>query len=270
MSATTAQPQNTRRCAEEQRAYEMIMLLASKAPADPGRADLRRRTIEAWLPMAQRLGRRYAGRGENVDDLQQVAMLGLIKAVDRFDTDHGADFVAFAVPTILGELRRHFRDRAWSVRVPRKVQEMRLTISGANATLSQTLNRPPTVADVARHLGVDEEAVLEGLEGGRAFRATSLSIRVGGGDDAVELIDRLAEEDHGYDLVEIQLALGFALDRLSARERRVLILRFWGNQTQARIAEQIGVSQMQVSRILSTALARLRAHLGAEPADWHS
>ncbi|GIM97167.1 hypothetical protein Ato02nite_089600 [Paractinoplanes toevensis] len=243
----------------------MIMLLANTAPADPGRADLRRRAIEAWLPMALRLGRRYAGRGENIDDLQQVATVGLIKAVDRFDTEYGEDFVGFAVPTILGELRRHFRDRAWSVRVPRRVQEMRMAISGANAALSQTLNRLPTVADIARHLGVDEEAVLEGLEGGRAFRATSLSTPVND-EGTVELIDRLAEEDHGYDLVEIQLALGSALDRLSARERRVLILRFWGNQNQARIAEQIGVSQMQVSRILSSALARLRTDLDAEPA----
>jgi RNA polymerase sigma-B factor len=268
MNASVAEPQNIQRSPadDEQQSCEMITLLANTAPADCGRDDLRRRTIEAWLPMAQRLARRYAGRGENVDDLQQVAMVGLIKAVDRFDPEQGADFVAFAVPTILGELRRHFRDRAWSVRVPRQVQEMRMAISGANASLSHTLNRLPTVADIAQHLGVDEEAVLEGLEGGRAFRATSLSTPVTG-DGTVELIDRLAEEEHGYDLVEIKLALGFALDRLSAREKRVLILRYWGNQTQARIAEQVGVSQMQVSRILGTALARLRRDLDAEPRE---
>ncbi|AGZ41605.1 SigB/SigF/SigG family RNA polymerase sigma factor [Actinoplanes friuliensis] len=244
----------------DKRANEMVIALAAMAPDDPRRAALRRRTIEAWLPMAQRLGRRYAGRGENLDDLQQVAMVGLIKSVDRFDAERGDDFVGFAVPTILGELRRHFRDRTWSMRVPRKVQEMRLAINEANATLFHKLNRLPTVADISQHLGVSEEDVLEGLEGGRAYRATSLSTPVAA-DATVVLADTLAEEEHGYDLVEIQLALGPALARLTARERQILAMRFWGNQTQSVIAEKVGVSQMHISRILSTTLAKLRTEL---------
>lgn len=249
----------------DQRAHELITALAVLPATDPGRADLRRRTIEAWLPMAQRLAQRYAGRGESRDDLRQTAMVGLIKAIDRFDEERGSDFVSFAVPTILGEIKRYFRDRSWAVRVPRRLQEMRLAINDANTVLSQTLNRQPTVADIAGHLGVGEDEVVEGLEGGRAFRATSLSAPVSA-DSAVELIDTLGAEDHGYDLVEMQLDLGPAIARLNDRERRILAMRFWGNQTQTQIADQIGVSQMHVSRILSTTLAKLRSDFDGLPA----
>jgi len=232
--------------------------------ADPGRPELRRLTIEAWLPMAERLAGRYRGRGESRDDLRQTAMVGVIKAVDRFDPDRGADFVGFALPTILGEIKRYFRDRAWSLRVPRRIQEMRLAINRANTVLSQQLSRPPTVADIAGHLGVSEEAVVEGLEGGRAFRAASLSTPVSD-DSAVELVDMLGSDDHGYDLVEMQLDLGPAIARLDDRERRILAMRFWGNQTQSYIAEQIGISQMHVSRILSATLAKLRTDFDGQP-----
>jgi RNA polymerase sigma-B factor len=241
----------------DQRATDLIAALAAMSSADPGRPDLRRLTIEAWLPMAERLAGRYRGRGESRDDLQQTAMVGLIKAVDRFDPDRGTDFVSFALPTILGEIKRHFRDRSWALRVPRRIQEMRLAINGANTALSQALSRPPTVADIAGYLGVCEEAVLEGLEGGRAFRVGSLSAPAGR-DSPVELIDMLGSEEHGYDLVEMQLDLGPAVARLDDRERTILAMRFWGNQTQSQIAEQIGVSQMHVSRILSATLIKLR------------
>jgi RNA polymerase sigma-B factor len=246
------------------RAIDLIDALAAMPAAHAGRPELRRRTIEAWLPMAHRLANRYAGRGEGRDDLRQTAMVGLIKAVDRFDRERGTDFVGFAVPTILGEIKRYFRDRTWSVRVPRRLQEMRLAINEANTVLSQTLNRQPTVADIARHLGTNEEAVVEGLEGGRAFRAASLSSPVTE-DGTVELIDTLGTREHGYDLVEMQLDLGPAMARLTERERDVLAMRFWGNQTQSRIAEQIGVSQMHVSRILSVALAKLRSDFNRRP-----
>jgi RNA polymerase sigma-B factor len=262
----TRQPASVRRSEQfppteaDRLAHDLIGRLGAVAPDDPGRAELRRQAIEAWLPMAQRLARRYAGRGENLDDLQQTATIGLIKAVDRFDPGRGVDFVGFAFPTILGEIKRYLRDRAWSVRVPRKVQEMWLAINRANMELSQMLSRLPTVTDIARHLGVSEEEVLEGLEGGNAYRATSLSTPIAG-ETTIELGDMLGEEDREYELVEMRLTLGAAVARLDAREQRILAMRFWGNQTQAGIAEQIGVSQMHVSRILSAALAKLRTEI---------
>jgi len=236
-------------------------------PADhPSRPVLRDEAIEAWLPMAKRLARRYSGRGESLDDLVQTAMVGLIKAVDRYDPDFGSDFVGFAVPTILGEIRRHFRDRGWAIRVPRRLQEMRLAINDAQSVLMHTLGRPPTIADIAAHLRVGEEEVLEGLEGARAYRATSLSapVRADAAQGTVELGETLGGEDHGYELTELHLALRPALARLTERERRIVTLRFYGNQTQSQIAEQLGVSQMHVSRLLTAALAKLRKHMGPD------
>jgi RNA polymerase sigma-B factor len=248
----------------DRRATNLIAALAAMPAAHPARPDLRRLTIEAWLPMAERLAGRYRGRGESRDDLQQTAMVGLIKAVDRFDPERGTDFVSFALPTILGEIKRYFRDCAWSMRVPRRIQEMRLAINDANRVLSQTLSRPPTVADIAGYLGVSEEAVVEGLEGGRAFRAVSLSAPVGD-DSPVELIDMLGSEEYGYHLVDLQFDLGPAIARLSDRERTILAMRFWGNQTQSQIAEQVGISQMHVSRILSATLVKLRTDFEGPP-----
>jgi RNA polymerase sigma-B factor len=247
----------------DRRAAELISALAALPQNHPSRPALRERTIEAWLPMAHRLARRYAGRGEPLEDLQQTATMGLIKAIDRFDAERGVDFVGYAIPTILGEVKRHFRDRAWSIRVPRHLQEMRLAINDANGVLSHTLSRAPTVADIATYLKVDEEQVLEGLEGARAYNATSLSTPTGAGG-TLELGDALGETDHGYELTELNLALLPALGCLDERERRIVTLRFYGNQTQSEIAEQIGVSQMHISRLLTAALAKLRAHLGPD------
>ena len=244
----------------------LIAEMAALPTQHPSRPALRDAAIEAWLPMAKRLARRYAGRGESLDDLLQTAMVGLIKAVDRFDPDFGTDFVGFAVPTILGEIRRHFRDRGWAIRVPRRLQEMRLAINDAHGVLTHTLGRPPTVADIAAYLGVGEEQVLEGLEGARAYRATSLSAptRTDSTDGAFELGDTLGAEDHGYELTELHLALGPALEHLTERERRIVTLRFYGNQTQSQIADQVGVSQMHISRMLTAALAKLRTQLGPD------
>jgi RNA polymerase sigma-B factor len=213
--------------------------------------------------MAGRLAHRYAGRGESSDDLVQVATVGLIKAVDRYDPDRGEGFLGFAIPTILGEIRRHFRDRGWIVRVPRRLQEMRMAIGEANTRLTQLLGHAPTVAEVAAHLAVSEEEVLEGLEGARAYRATSLSTPCGA-EGTAQLSDMLGDVDYGYALAELRLALGSALARLNERERRLLTMRFYGNQTQSQIAAQVGVSQMQVSRLLTGALAKLREQLGPE------
>ncbi|MEU4217110.1 SigB/SigF/SigG family RNA polymerase sigma factor [Actinoplanes sp. NPDC026623] len=229
----------------------------------PSRQSLRDKTIEAWLPLARHLAQRYAGRGEPADDLVQTATIGLIKAVDRFDASRGVDFAGYAIPTILGEVKRHFRDRTWSIRVPRRLQELRLQITEANNTLTHNLNRPPTVADIATHLGITEEEVLEGLEGARAYNATSLSTPIGT-DGTTELGDTLSADVNDYDAVDLRTSLGPALAKLDERERTIVTLRFYGNLTQSQIAERIGVSQMHVSRLLTKALAKLRGNIDAD------
>ncbi len=248
---------------DHRRTDELIVELVTLAADDPRRPALRDRAIEAWMPLARHLARRYSGRGVPDEDLTQTAMVGLVKAVDHFDADRGVDFSGYAIPTIAGEIKRYFRDRTWAVRVPRRLQELRLAISVANSTLTHTLGRSPTVADVAAHLDVSEEAVLEGLEGARAYRSTSLSTPVGV-DGTMELGDTLGVDDHELDLVDLRVALGPALATLPERERRILSLRFHGNLTQAQIAERIGVSQMHVSRLLTRALATLRGHLAED------
>ncbi|MEV8503918.1 SigB/SigF/SigG family RNA polymerase sigma factor [Actinoplanes sp. NPDC051475] len=232
------------------------------APTGPRRAALRDEAVRAWLPLAQHLAHRYTGRGEPDDDLLQTATVGLIKAIDRFDPDRGVEFAGFAIPTILGEIRRHFRDRTWSVRVPRRLQELRMAITEASNALTHSLGRSPTVADIAAHLKTTEEEVLEGLEGARAYSAKSLSTPVTE-DGATSLGDLLGETDHDMELAELRVALGPAMATLDERERTILSLRFFGNLTQSDIAGQIGVSQMHVSRLIARALAKLRAQLTA-------
>ncbi|HEX8627046.1 MAG TPA: RNA polymerase sigma factor SigF [Catenuloplanes sp.] len=227
----------------------------------PARHRLRDQAIEAWLPLAHHLANRFAGRGEPLEDLAQTATVGLIKAVDRFDPARGVDFAGYAIPTIIGEIKRHFRDRTWDVRVPRRLQELRLRISEATSVLLQTLGRSPTVADIAGHLRLTEEVVLEGLEGARAYNTISLSTPVSDDDRAGELGDLLGAEDPRFELAELRVALGPAMATLDQREQRVLTLRFYGNLTQSQIAEQVGVSQMHVSRLLTRALTKLRGRL---------
>ncbi|MCW3816120.1 SigB/SigF/SigG family RNA polymerase sigma factor [Micromonospora sp. DR5-3] len=258
---TTTDVHRTATTGEETRASELIAALAALPAEHPDRQALRNQVIEAWLPLANHLAARYSGRGEPTGDLAQTAALGLIKAVDRFDASRGVDFAGFAIPTILGEIKRHFRDRTWNIRVPRRLQELRLRISEANGTLTQTLNRAPTVADIAAHLDLTEEEVLEGLEGARAYNAVSLSTPIGDSDSATELGDTLGTEDGEYELAELRASLGPALATLDEREQRILTLRFYGNLTQSEIAARVGVSQMHVSRLLARALTKLRGQL---------
>jgi RNA polymerase sigma-B factor len=243
-------------------AAELLQAMAALPAHHPSRPAMRERAIEAWLPLAHHLAHRYSGRGEPTDDLVQTAAIGLIKAVDKFDPSRGVDFAGYAIPTIIGELKRHFRDRTWDIRVPRRLQELRLSISEANSALLQSLGRSPTVADIAAHLNLTDEEVLEGLEGARAYNAVSLSTPTGDGERATELGDMIGAEDGEYELAELRVALGPALASLDEREQRILTLRFYGNLTQSQIAEQIGVSQMHVSRLLARALTKLRGQLG--------
>ncbi|GAA0816636.1 SigB/SigF/SigG family RNA polymerase sigma factor [Spirilliplanes yamanashiensis] len=247
----------------ESRADALIDALAGHPAGTAGHDAARAAAIEAWRPMARRLAQRYARNGESLDDLVQVASIGLIRAVDRFDAGRGTPFTAFAIPTIAGEIKRHFRDRTWAIRVPRRLQELRLAITTADTVLSHTLGRSPTVADVAAHLGITEEAVIEGLEGARAYRTTSLSTPTGA-DGGIELGDTLGAPDAGYEAVEQHESLQPALATLDERDRRIIALRFYGNLTQAQIAAELDLSQMHVSRLLRRALSRLRATMDAE------
>jgi RNA polymerase sigma-B factor len=253
------------RAAADDAATALVEAYATADPADPARARLRERAIEAWLPLAQHLARRYHGRGEPDDDLIQVAAVGMIKAMDRFDASRGVEFTAFAIPTIVGEIKRHFRDRTWAIRVPRRLQELRLAISGANNDLTNSLGRAPTVADVAHYLKITEEEVLEGLEGGRAYTATSLSTPVND-EGALELSDTLGEVDANFELTEFRASLPSALATLDERERAIVSLRFYGEMSQSEIGQKLGVSQMHVSRLLARAVRKLRAQLMGEPA----
>ncbi|GGM10732.1 SigB/SigF/SigG family RNA polymerase sigma factor [Micromonospora yangpuensis] len=244
------------------RPEDILAAMAAPGLDESSRSALRERAIETWLPLARHLARRYSGRGVPDDDLDQTAAVGLIKAVDNFDPARGIDFAGYAIPTVLGEVKRYFRDRTWAIRVPRRLQELRLSISEANSTLTHRLQRSPTVADIAAYLDVSEETVLEGLEGAMAYRATSLSTPTGV-DSTQELGDTIGVDDHELERAESRIALGPALATLPPRERRILDLRFHGNLTQSEIAEQVGVSQMQVSRLITRSLATLRRRLDA-------
>jgi RNA polymerase sigma-B factor len=239
---------------------ELLAALAALPAGHPSRPALRERTINAFAPLARYLANRYHGRGEPLDDLVQTAMIGLIKAVDRYDPSRGVEFVGYAIPTIIGEVKRHFRDRTWDVRVPRRLQELRQVIAEANAVLYHQLGRSPTVADIATHLDLTEEQVLEGLEGARAYNSVSLSAPVSS-DSGAELGDMLGGPDPQFALAELRIALEPALATLDPREQKIVVLRFYGNLTQSQIAEQIGVSQMHISRLLSRAMAKLRGRL---------
>jgi RNA polymerase sigma-B factor len=224
-----------------------------------GDTSARDELIERYMPLARSLALRYRRASEPLDDLVQVASVGLVKAVDRWDPERGLAFSSYAVPTILGELRRYFRDATWDVRPARDLQELCLSVEEAREALWAELGRSPTVADIAAHLKVTEEEVLEGLEGGRAYAATSLSTPVD--DGTLVLGDTLGAEDSGFELTEHLVSLKPALATLDERERTILSLRFYGNLSQSEIGEQLGISQMHVSRLLTRAVGKLRSHL---------
>jgi RNA polymerase sigma-B factor len=221
----------------------------------------RNELIEAHRPLATHLARRYANRGEPLDDLVQVASVGLLKAVERFDPDRGLEFSTFATATVEGELKRHFRDKTWSVRVPRRSQELHLRIASTVAELSQRLGRPPRIPEIAQELGIRDEEVLEAMEAGGAYRSASLDAPGGEDREASGLAGRLGEPDANFDLVEHRVVIERALESLPEREQAILRLRFFEDLTQAEIAERVGVSQMHVSRLLARSLSSLRQQL---------
>jgi RNA polymerase sigma-B factor len=218
---------------------------------------LRDRLIEMNIGLAEAVSRRFGGRGERHDDLLQVALVGLLKSVERFDPERGLAFSSFATPTIEGELKRHFRDKRWAVRVPRRLQELMLEVNQSVATLTQRRGRSPTIEEIAADTSLSSEDVLEALEAGRAIVAAPIENDDKEGTGGV--IDRRGSVDTGIEAVEQRMIVSQLLDSLPTRERAIVVLRFYEGLTQSEIAKRLGVSQMQISRILARTLDRLRA-----------
>ena len=232
---------------------------ASLPTSDPRRYELRAELVDGYLPVARHIARRFAHRGEPLDDLVQVASLGLLFAIDRFNPELGKDFLAFAIPTVQGEVRRHFRDRGWSMRVPRRLKDLHVSINAAVSELSQRRGRAPRPSEIAELLGIPVADVLEGLQASSAYRASSLDEELSREPErGSSLGDQLGALDPDLEFVEDQHALRPLLNALAERERTILMLRFYGNMTQTEIAGRLGISQMHVSRLLAKTLAQLR------------
>jgi RNA polymerase sigma-B factor len=235
--------------------------LSSLSKSSPKHAELRERLVTEHLPVAEHIARRFSHQGAPLEDLAQVARIGLINAVDRFDPQHGSDFMSYAVPTIMGEVRRHIRDTSWAVHVPRRLKELRLSIGGAVTELSQRLGRAPTPSQIAEHLGISREEVFEGLEATNAHHSLSLDYLLTDDPDSASLADTLGADDPELSVIDAREALYPLIKRLPERQQKIITLRFFGNLTQTQIADRLGISQMHVSRLLAKSLDTLRASL---------
>jgi len=225
-----------------------------------GDRALRNELVEEHMRLAEFLARRFAHRGEAADDLRQVALVGLLKAVERFEPDRGLQFSSFATPTITGELKRYFRDRGWAVRVPRRIQELHLELDRTVNELSQEFGRPPTPAEIAQRAGVLEEDVLESMEAGSLYRLASIDAGRTDDESAPSAAQRLGESDPELVAVDDRMAVSEMLAVLPEREQKIVYLRFFEGLTQSEIADQIGISQMHVSRLLVRSLETLGEH----------
>nr|WP_107080033.1 RNA polymerase sigma factor SigF [Streptomyces sp. NBRC 109706] len=244
-------------------ARALFVQLRELPEGSAAKAELRDTLVRMHLPLVEHLARRFRNRGEPLDDLTQVATIGLIKSVDRFDPERGVEFSTYATPTVVGEIKRHFRDKGWAVRVPRRLQELRLSLSQATAELSQQHGRAPTVHELAQRLNISEEDVLEGLESANAYSTLSLDVP-DTDDESPAVADTLGAEDDALEGVEYRESLKPLLEELPPREKKILLLRFFGNMTQSQIAQEVGISQMHVSRLLARTLAQLREKLLVE------
>jgi RNA polymerase sigma-B factor len=220
--------------------------------------------VHLHLPLVHHCARRFRNRGEPFDDLVQVGTIGLLKSIDRFETERGVEFSTYATPTIIGEIKRYFRDKGWAIRVPRRLQELRMQITAATAELTQSLGRSPTARELAAAIGCSVEEIVEGLESGNAYSTLSLDATDEHEDRGATMLDAIGVEDDNLEHVEIRESLKPILDGLEPREKRILLLRFFKNMTQSQIAEEIGISQMHVSRLLTRTLARLRTSMSEE------
>lgn len=234
---------------------------------DQGDMAAREELITRYLPLVKSLARRFASRGQPVEDLIQVGSIGLIKAIDRFDVERGVELSTYATPTILGEIKRYFRDKGWAVKVPRALQDLNVRLNRVMEHLTVELNRSPTIAELATAAGVTEEEVVEALESGRAY--SSVSIYSGGATDeeeSLELLDVLGAEEEAYEVFEQRRVLAPAMERLEPRERLILHLRFFEGMTQTQVAARIGISQMHVSRLIRKSIDNLRRYMAEDEA----
>jgi len=226
---------------------------------EDGDLQAREQLIEQYMSLVRSLARRYSYRGEQLEDLVQIGAIGLIKAIDRFDLERGVELTTYATPNIIGEIKRHFRDKGWSVRVPRGLQELNVQLSRLVEQLTVQLSRSPTIPELAKAAGVEEELVLEALESGRAYTSLSLSVGGGGGDDDdLDPLESLGTEEHQYEVSEDRAVLAPGFKALDERERKILQLRFFDGLTQSQIAQQVGISQMHVSRLIRRSLEKIR------------
>jgi RNA polymerase sigma-B factor len=233
-----------------------------RAYRERGDDEARRELIEQHMPLVRALARRYAGRGEPLEDLVQVGSIGLIKAIDRFDVNRGVELTTYAIPTIVGELRRHFRDKSWALHVPRRLKELNLKLSRLMEELTAQLGRSPTVAELAAAAGVEEEEVIDALESSHAYTSRSLSA-LSDEESDLDPLQWLGAEEPAYDTAEDRHLLATGLAALDDRERRIVHLRFYEGLTQSQIAREVGISQMHVSRLLRRALEKMREELEA-------
>ena len=232
---------------------------------EDGDLAAREQLIERYMSLVRSLARRYAYRGEQLDDLVQIGAIGLIKAIDRFDLERGVELTTYATPNIIGEIKRHFRDKGWSVRVPRGLQELNVQVSKLIEQLTVQLGRSPTIPELAKAAGVEEEQVLEALESGRAY--TSVSLSTGGGsveDGELDPLESLGTIEHEYEVSEDRAVLAPGFKVLDERERKILHLRFFSGLTQSQIAAEIGISQMHVSRLIRRSLEKIREEIAEE------
>jgi len=228
---------------------------------DARRTECRDALVHLHLPLVEHCARRFRNRGEPFEDLLQVSTIGLLKSIDRFDLDRGVEFSTYATPAIIGEIKRYFRDKGWAIRVPRRLQEMRMMIGTATSELSQSLGRSPTPREIAERIGVSVDDVMEGIESSNAYSTLSLDATDDSDDGGGSMLDAIGVLDENLEHVEIRESLKPLLDALEPREKRILLLRFFRNKTQTQIAEEIGVSQMHVSRLLTRTLEQLRTSL---------
>ncbi|HEX7582786.1 MAG TPA: SigB/SigF/SigG family RNA polymerase sigma factor [Gaiellaceae bacterium] len=239
---------------------------------EEGDLQAREKLIEQYMALVRSLARRYSYRGEQLEDLVQIGAIGLIKAIDRFDLDRGVELTTYATPNIIGEIKRHFRDKGWSVRVPRGLQELNVQLSRLVESQTVELGRSPTIPELAKAAGVEEEAVLEALESGRAYTSLSLSTGGGGGDgdEDIDPMESIGTVEHEFEVSEDRAVLAPGFRVLDERERKILQLRFFDGLTQSQIAQQVGISQMHVSRLIRRSLEKIRSEIAADETSTHS
>jgi len=263
-----ASPRGPGHLADEAReqSAELFDRFRDVSASEAARLAARDGLVSVHLPLVEHCARRFRNRGEPFEDLVQVGTIGLIKSVDRFDLERGVEFSTYATPTIIGEIKRYFRDKGWAIRVPRRLQELRLQIGTTTAELTQTLGRSPTPRELAEAIGCTLEEIIEGIESGNAYSTLSLDATDDSGEESgASILEMMGLDDEGLEQIEIRESIKPLLEALPSREKRILLLRFFGNKTQSEIAAEIGVSQMHVSRLLGQTLEQLRASL-QEPA----